>query len=35
MELFLLVNQNYDYEDLCEEIEHLQREEDESIVDFE
>lgn len=34
MELFLCAHQNYDYEEICDAIETLQRYEDEYIVDF-
>ena len=34
MELFICAHQNYDYEKLCKEIESLQREEEDSIADF-
>lgn len=34
MESFLHAHQNYDYEELCDEIESLQREQDESIANF-
>ena len=34
MHLFVFVHQNYDYDQLCEEIESIQRDEDESIADF-
>lgn len=34
MELFVFAHQSYNYEKLCDEIESLWREKDESIVDF-
>lgn len=34
MELFLLAHQNYDYDELCDYIEYLHRDEDESIANF-
>ena len=34
MRFFVFTHQNYDYDQLCEEIESIQREEDESIADF-
>ena len=34
MELFITMHQNYNYVQLCDEIESLQRDKDESIVYF-